>query len=178
MGHFRDASGVRRGFSGEEIVSVPDATATFADFVNAQGTIIGSYIDAQGLYHAYLGTPDGRFARFDYLAPSLLEHFYVHGINDRVIVVGRGKAIDDVPRTYVGSFLRGLKELRVPGSVSTEGWNINQDGSVVGHYDTADGQRHGFIARPIPQEEPDAFSNSYTVSLSKGWNILSLPLAP
>ena len=179
-GHFRDASGVRRGFSGEKIVSVPEATATFADFVNAQGTIVGSYIDAQGLYHAYLGTPDGRFARFDYLEPSTLEYFFVHGINDRVIVVGRGKAIDDVPRTYVGSFLRGLKELQYPGSVSTEGWNINQDGSVVGHYDTADGRRHGFIAKPkpIPQVETDAFSNTYTVSLSKGLNIISLPLAP
>ena len=177
-GHFRDASGVRRGFSGEKIVSVPNATATFADFVNAQGTIVGSYIDAQGLYHAYLGTPDGRFARFDYLDPSILEYFFVHGINDRVIVVARGKAIDDIPRTYVGSFLRGLQELQVPGSVSTEGWNINQDGSVVGHYDTAEGRRHGFIAKPIPQVEPDAFSNTYTVKLSKGLNILSLPLAP
>ena len=179
-GHFRDASGVRRGFSGDKVVSVPDATATFADFVNAQGTIVGSYIDAQGLYHAYLGTPDGRFARFDYLEPSTLEYFFVHGINDRVIVVGRGKAIDDVPRTYVGSFLRGLKELQFPGSVSTEGWNINQDGSIVGHYDTADGRRHGFIARPkpIPQVETDAFSNTYTVSLAKGLNIISLPLAP
>ena len=33
-GNFIDASGVRRGFSGDIIVEVPEATATYADFVN------------------------------------------------------------------------------------------------------------------------------------------------
>ena len=43
-GSFIDASGVRRGFSGDIIVEAPDATATYADFVNASGAITGSYI--------------------------------------------------------------------------------------------------------------------------------------
>ena len=42
----------------------------------------------------------------------------------------------------------GYKNCSFRGSVSTEGYNINQDGSIVGHYDTEDGRRHGFIARP------------------------------
>ena len=78
-----------------------------------------------------------------------LEYLFVHGINDARIVVARAKPVDAPPVTYVGLFPEGLQELKFPGSVSTEGWNINQDGSVVGHYDTADGRRHGFIARPI-----------------------------
>ena len=59
----------------------------------------------------------------------------------------------------------------------TEGWNINQDGSVVGHCDSPDGRRHGFIARPTPKEESDHFGNIYNVTLTKGLNMLSLPLA-
>ena len=86
--------------------------------------------------------------------------------------------VGDVPRTYVGSFLGGLHELKVPGSVSTEGYNINQDVSVVGHYDSPDGRRHGFIARLVDEAVGDHFGNTYTVTLSKGLNMLSVPLAP
>ena len=82
----------------------------------------------------------------------------------------------DVPRTYVGNPLN-LRELRFPGSISTEGWNINQDGSVVGHYESPDGRVHGFIARPADKAESENFGNIYTVSLSKGLNMLSVPLA-
>ena len=99
------------------------------------------------------------------------------GNNESRSVVGRAKEVGDVPRTYVGNPLN-LRELRFPGSVSTEGWNINQDDSVVGHYDSPDGRRHGFIARPADAAVSDHFSNTYTVTLSKGLNILSVPLAP
>ncbi len=181
-GNFIDASGVRRGFSGDLIVEVPEATATYADFVNAAGSIVGSYIDADGLYHAYARTSSGRFIILDYLEPSGLKYFFLHGINDAegrgVFVIARAKAAGDLPRSYVGSYLYGLHELNVPGSVSTEGWNINQDGSVVGHYDSPDGRRHGFIAKLTTKEEHDHFGNAYTVTLSKGLNMLSVPLAP
>ena len=181
-GSFIDASGVRRGFSGDIIVEVPGATATYADFVNAAGSIVGSYVDAEGLYHAYALPSTGRFIILDYLEPSSLEYFFLHGINDAegsgVFVVARAKAVGDIPRSYVGSYRYGLHELKFPGSVSTEGWNINQDGSVVGHYNSPDGRRHGFIARLDTKAEYDRFSNAYTVTLSKGLNMLSMPLAP
>ena len=180
-GSFIDASGVRRGFSGDTIVEVPGATATYADFVNAAGSIVGSYVDAEGLYHAYALPSTGRFIILDYLEPSSLEYFFLHGINDAegsgVFVVARAKAVGDIPRSYVGSYRYGLHELKFPGSVSTEGWNINQDGSVVGHYNSPDGRRHGFIARLDTKAEYDRFSNVYTVTLSKGLNMLSMPLA-
>ncbi|MCY3724475.1 MAG: T9SS type A sorting domain-containing protein [Candidatus Poribacteria bacterium] len=180
-GSFIDASGVRRGFSGDTIVEVPGATATYADFVNAAGSIVGSYVDAEGLYHAYALPSTGRFIILDYLEPSSLEYFFLHGINDSegsgVFVVARAKAVGDLPRSYVGSYRYGLHELKFPGSVSTEGWNINQDGSVVGHYDSPDGRRHGFIARLDTKAAHDRFRNAYTVTLSKGLNMLSVPLA-
>ena len=177
-GNFIDASGVRRGFSGDEIIEVPEASATYADFVNASGRLVGSYIDADGLYHPYVSTSDGRFISIDLPQAAKFEYFFVHGINDVGTLVGRTKQVGGVPRTSVGSFQHGLQELKFPGSVNTEGWNINQDGSVVGHYDSADGRRHGFIARPVDEAESNHFGNFYTTTLSKGLNMLSVPLAP
>ena len=176
-GSFIDASGVRRGFSGDTIVEVPGATTTYADFVNWTVSIVGSYTDAEGIYHAYLRGPSGQFLFIDLPEALNLEYFFLHGLNESRTVVGRAKATGDVPRTYFGNPLN-LKELRFPGSVSTEGWNINQDSSIVGHYDSPDGRRHGFIARPASQVEAESYSNFYTATLSKGLNMISLPLAP
>ena len=175
-GSFVDASGVRRGFSGDIIVEYPGAPETYADFVSWTRHIVGSYRDADGIYHAYMRSSVGRFLSIDLPNALNLEYFFLHGLNRARTVVGRAKAVGDVPRTYVGSPLN-LQELQFPGAVSTEGWNINEDGSVVGHYDSADGRRHGFIARLGTKEESDHFGNTYTVTLSKGLNMLSLPLA-
>ena len=176
-GNFIDADGVRRGFSADTIVEAPEASETYADFVNASGRMVGSYIGTDGVYHPYMRSAAGRFISLDLPNAAKFEYFFVHGINDAGTLVSRAKAAGDVPRTYIGSFQHGLHELKVPGSVSTEGWNINQDGSVVGNYDSADGRRHGFIARPADESVSDAFSNAYTVTLSKGLNMLSVPLA-
>ena len=176
-GNFIDASGVRRGFSGDTIVEAPEASETYANFINASGRMVGSYIDADGLYHPYMRQANGRFISLDLPNAAQFEYFFIHGINDVGVLVGRSKKVGDVPRTSVGSLQHGLHPVQYPGSVSTEGWNINQDGSIVGHYDSADGRRHGFIARPASQVEAESYSNVYTVPLSKGLNMLSVPLA-
>ena len=174
-GSFVDTSGVRRGFSGDTIVEYPGTPETYADFVSWTGHIVGSYVDADGVYHAYMRSSVGRFLSIDLPNALNLEYFFLHGLNRARTVVGRAKAVGDVPRTYVGSPLN-LQELQVPGAVSTEGWNINEDGSVVGHYDSADGRRHGFIARLVPKAEGDHFGNIYNVTLDKGLNMISVPL--
>ena len=177
-GNFIDASGIRRGFSGDTIVEAPDASATYADFVNASGRIVGTYIDAEGIPHAYVRTPDNRFTTIDDENAAAQEYYSLHGFSDAGIFVGRAKAVDGPPRTFVGTALHGLQDLHFPGSISTNGWNINQDSSVVGYYDTADGRRHGFIARLASQAEAESYKNVYTVSLSQGLNMISVPLAP
>ncbi len=177
-GNYMDASGVRRGFSGDEIIEEPEASATFAYFVNASGRMVGSYIDAEGIYHPYMRQANGKFISLDLPQAAKFEFFFVHGINDVGTLVGRSKRIGGNVRTSVGSLQYGLHELKFPGSVRTEGWNINQDGSVVGHYDSVDGRRHGFIARPAAKAVSEFFGNTYNVTLTKGLNMLSLPLAP
>ena len=177
-GNFIDASGVRRGFSGETIIEVPGAVETYADFVNASGRTVGGYIDADGIPHAYVRTPDNRFTTIDVENAAEQEYFFLHGFSDAGIFVGRAKAMDGAPRTFVGTALHGLQELHFPSSISTNGWNINQDSSVVGYYDTADGRRHGFIARPTTEPVSDDVGNVYHVMLVKGLNMISVPLAP
>ena len=174
-GNFTDAQGVRRGFTGDTVIEVPGASETFADFV-AAGRLVGSYVDAEGLYHGYIHT-HGQFTSIDLADAENLEYYFFPAINTAGIFVVRSKRIGDVPRTYIGS-ARGSSELQVPGSVSTEGWNINQDGSVVGHYDSADGRRHGFVARPADKAVSDYFGNIFNVTLAKGLNMISVPLAP
>ncbi len=176
-GNFTDASGVRRGFTGDTIIEVPEALETFADFVSA-GRLVGSYVDADGIYHPYARTPAGRFISIDLPGAATLEYMFLHGINDVGTMVGRSKRIGDLPRTHVGTFRDGLQQLRFPNSVFTEGYNINQDGSVVGHYQSADGRVHGFIARPVDKADSDYFGNVYNVTLDKGLNMISVPLAP
>ena len=177
-GNYIDASGVRRGFSGDIIVEYPGAAETYADFVNASGRMVGSYVDAEGIYHAYSRTLNGRFISLDLESAAKLEYFFLHGINDAGTIVGRTKPVGEGPRTYVGTLRRGLEQIKFPGSVSTEGWNINQDGSIVGHYDSPDGRRHGFIARPTTEAGGDYFGNIFNVTLAKGLNMISVPLAP
>ena len=188
-GNWVDASGVRRGFSGDAIIEFPGASETFADFVNVQGRIAGSYIDAEGVYHAYIGSADGSIRSIDLPQTVPFEYLFVHGINDAGITVSRAKAVDDIPRTYVGT-LQGTHELQFPGSVGTHGYNINQDGSVVGYYDAPDGRRHGFIARPVvappvATEPPDPpvgteppETSLFEMELAKGLNMISLPVMP
>ena len=183
-GNYIDDSGVRRGFSGDTIVEFPGASATYAEFVNSVGVIVGSYIDADGLFHPYSLTPDG-YVPVDLLRAPDLEYFFVHGVNDALTFVLRVKLLGDVPRTYVVSLQHGIHELQFPDSVSTEGRNINQDGSVVGYYHSADGRVHGFIARPVIEDvsEPsdiddDPSASIFNVTLAKGLNMISVPLAP
>ena len=176
-GDFIDADGVQRGFSGDIIVDIPGATATHTDFVNAEGSIVGSYVDADGTYHAYVRLRHGGLATIDLPTKGLtLEYFFVHGISDARSIVARAKAVGDVPRTYAGQYV--LHELQFPGAVSTQGYNINQDGSVVGHYESPDGRIHGFIARPAAEAVSDYFGNVFNVTLAKGLNMISVPLAP
>ena len=180
-GNFIDAAGVRRGFSGDLIIEAPGAKATYTDFVNASGFMVGSYIDAEGGYTAYVRTANNTFV--DYLFGTGLEYVFMHGLTDAGIFIGRAKVVGDIPRTYVGNFqTRQWAEVRFPDSVSTEGWNINQDSSIVGHYTSTDGRIHGFIARldtqADPVDKPDSSDDRYNVNLAKGLNMISVPLAP
>ena len=179
IGNILEADGVTHGFVGDKQFDVPGAMATYADDMNAEGILVGSYIDSDGIYHGYMGRPDGSFIAFDYPGASLsLEFLFVNAINDAGMIVFRAQEKDDIQRSYVLTPNGEPMELHVPGSVVTVGRDIDMEGKIAGYYDTLDGRRRGFIAKPVTVLGEEDFSKVYSVSLSKGLNMLSVPLKP
>ena len=206
IGNIVDADGVSHGFVGDTQIDVPGATRTYADHINAAGVVVGSYVDAEGMPHGFLRHLDGSFTTitvpqifsdevlfvnpsnftrgFDEAAGTTvavpevpeLEFLFVNAISDSGIAVFRAQAVDDIPRTYVRPPDSAPVELRVPGSVSTVARDIDAKNQIVGFYDTPDERRHGFIARPAMLPDGEDFSNIFFKSLSKGLNMLSVPL--
>ncbi len=177
-GNIVDESGVTRAFSGELTITFPGAVKTYGDFVNAAGVVVGSYVDADGMPHGFMRNPDGSFITIDIPATPELRFLFVNAINDVGVIVFRAMAVDDIQRSYIllpgGTF----QELRVPDSVNTVVRNINQDGSIIGYYDLTDDRRLGFVGRPKMQPNGGDFGSIFSMHLSKGLNMLSVPLKP
>ncbi len=176
-GNAVDEAGVSRAFSGDLSFMFPGAVATYGDFVNAAGVIVGSYRDADGMFHGFMRNPDGSFITIDVPEKPNLEFLFVNTITDVGVVGFRAKAVNDILRSYILLPSGILHEVRLPGSVITVVRNVNQDGSIIGYYDTADGRRHGFVGIPVDKAVSDHFGNYYNVTLTKGLNMLSVPLA-
>ena len=176
-GNIVDAAGVFHAFSGDLIITFPGAVNTYGDYVNAAGAVVGSYIDADGMFHGFIRHPDGSFSTIDLPEMPNLEYLFVNTITDTGVIGFRAKAVNDILRSYILLPSGSLHEVRLPGSVITVVRNVNQDVSIVGYYETADGRVHGFVGTPVVKAASDYFSNVYNVTLTKGLNMLSLPLA-
>ena len=177
-GNIVDEAGVTRAFSGNLTITFPGAVKTYGDFVNAAGVVVGSYVDVDGMAHGFIRNPDGSFVTIDVPETPELRFIFVNAINDVGFVVFRAMAVDDIQRSYI-IFPGGTpQELRVPDSVNTVVRNINQDGSIIGYYDSTDDRRLGFVGRPTTQPNGEDFGNIFSMHLSEGLNMLSVPLKP
>ncbi len=177
-GNIVDAAGVSHAYSGNLIITFPGAAQTYGDFVNAAGAVVGSYIDADGMFHGFIRDPDGSFTTIDLPEMPNLEFLFVNTITDFGAIGFRAKVEDDILRSYILMPDGTLYEIRIPGSVITVVRNVNQDGSIVGFYDLADGRRHGFLGRPKTQLTGEGLGNIFSMHLSEGLNMLSVPLKP
>ena len=177
-GNIVDEAGVTRAFSGNLTITFPGAVKTYGDFVNAAGVVVGSYVDADGMAHGFMRNPDGSFITIDVPETPELRFIFVNAINDVGFIVFRAMAVDDIQRSYI-IFPGGTpQELRVPDSVNTVVRNINQDGSIIGYYDSTDDRRLGFVGRATTQPNGEDFGNIFSMHLSEGLNMLSVPLKP
>ena len=177
-GNIVDAAGVSHAFSGELTITFPGAVNTYGDFVNAAGAVVGSYVDADGMFHGFIRHPDGSFTTIDLPTMPNLQFLFVNTITDVGVIGFRAKAANDILRSYILLPSGILYEVRLPGSVSTVVRNVNQDGSIIGYYDATDGRRYGFVGRPAPQPNGEDFGSIFSMHLSKGLNMLSVPLKP
>ena len=173
-GNIVDETGVSHAFSGDLIITFPGAVNTYGDFVNAAGAVVGSYVDADGMFHGFIRHPDGSFTTIDLPEMPNLEFLFVNTITDHGLIGFRAKAANDILRSYILLPDGTLYEVRFPGSISTVVRNVNQDGSIIGYYDLPDGRRHGFVGRPKMQP----IGNIFSMHLSTGLNMLSVPLKP
>ncbi|MCY3741878.1 MAG: T9SS type A sorting domain-containing protein [Candidatus Poribacteria bacterium] len=177
-GNIVDAAGVTHAFSGELTITFPGAVNTYGDFVNAAGAVVGSYIDADGMFHGFIRHPDGSFTTIDLPTMPDLAFLFVNTITDLGVIGFRAKAANDILRSYILLPSGILYEVQLPGSVITVVRNVNQDGSIIGYYDAADGRRLGFVGRPTPQLNGAGSGNIFSMHLSAGLNMLSVPLKP
>lgn len=177
-GNAVDEMGVSRGFSGDTLIAFPGAVNTYADFVNAAGAVVGSYVDADGRPHGFVRNPDGSFTTIDVPEMPNLEFLFVNTITDFGVVAFRAKAVNDILRSYLLLPDGILYEVRLPSSVNTVVRNVNQDASIIGYYDLTDGQRYGFVGRPATPSDTKKFGNIFSMHLSRGLNLLSVPLKP
>ena len=178
-GNAVDEIGVSRGFSDDMLIAFPGAVNTYADFVNAAGAVVGSYVDADGMPHGFIRNPDGSFTTIDLPEMPNLEFLFVNTITDVGLIGFRAKAVNDILRSYILLPDGILYEVRLPGSVSTVVRNVNQDGSIIGYYDSIeDDRRLGFVGRPATQPNGEDFGNIFSMHLSKGLNMMSVPLKP
>jgi len=107
-----------------------------------------------------------------------LEFLCVNPITDRGLIGFRAKAVNDILRSYIILPDGILYEVRFPGSITTVVRNVNQDGSIIGYYDLPDGRRQGFLGTPKTQPNGEGFGNIFSMHLSTGLNMLSVPLKP
>ena len=177
-GNIVDEAGVTHAFSGELIITFPGAVNTYGDFVNAAGAVVGSYVDADGMPHGFIRHPDASFTTIDLPTMPNLEFLFVNTITDVGVIGFRAKTVDDILRSYILLPDGSLYEVRLPGSVITVVRNVNQDGSIIGFYDLPDGSRHGFVGRPKTQRNGEVFGSIFSMHLSQGLNMLSVPLKP
>ena len=177
-GNIVDEAGVTRAFSGDLTITFPGAVTTYGDFVNAAGAVVGSYIDADGKPHGFIRNPDGSFTTIDIPEMPDIEFLFVNTVTDAGVIGFRAKAVNDILRSYILLPDGLLYEVQRPGSVSTVVRNVNQDGSIIGFYDLTDGRRYGFVGRPGTPSDTKKFGNTFSMRLSKGLNLLSVPLQP
>ena len=177
-GNIVDEAGGTRAFSGDMPIAFPGAVATYGDFVNAAGAVVGSYRDADGMPHGYIRNPDGSFTTIDLPTVPNLQFLFVNTITDLGVIGFRAKAANDILRSYILLPDDTLYEVRFPDSVITVVRNVNQDASIIGYYDSADGRRLGFVGRPKTQPNGVNFGSTFSMHLSKGLNMVSVPLKP
>ena len=177
-GNAVDAEGVSHAFSGDLKITFPGAVQTYGDFVNAAGAVVGSYIDADGMFHGFIRNPDGSFNTIDLPKTPNLVYLFVNTITDLGVIGFRAKAVNDILRSYILLPDGDLYEVRYPDSINTVVRNVNQDGSIIGYYDSTDGRRLGFVGRPATPLSRGGFGNVFSMHLFKGLNMLSVPLKP
>ncbi len=124
---------------------VPGATSTTAVGINADGALVGAFVDGAGT-HGYL-LSGGRFTTIDYPGAALTT---AKGINSQGDIVGtHNDNTSGVPSVIHGYLLRqgNFTDLTYPGKLGLIPQRINDAGQIVGcnHDNDLGPSMHGFL---------------------------------
>ncbi len=129
---------------GQQFVAVnfPGATYTSVNGMdrNNSQTLVGNYIDTNGVDHGYIYT-GGSYTTLDYPGNNIT---FPQDVNDLGQVVGQYYDANQVSHGFLyssGTFTT----VDFPGALSTFANAINNAGSIVGGYTDATGMGHGFM---------------------------------
>jgi uncharacterized membrane protein len=154
----------RHGFllSGGEFwrIDVPGAAGTNAWAINDRGKIVGGYQDTDGKSHVYL-LREGHFTTIDF--PGAVDTAPLGtkgGINSRGDIVSYYCATEpcSLDNDSEHGFLLSDGEFTTidfPGGHAAAGFGINARGDIVGPYNDASGNGHGFLLNPEESEEDE-----------------------
>jgi len=127
-------------------LDVPGATTTVAQGINADGAVVGAYVDSAGRQHGFL-LRGGTFTTIDY--PGALTTG-VRGINSQGDMVGVHVDATGLPGGGSRGFLLrqgAFSDINYPGHLTTIPVKIYDSGQIVGCYHDNDtmGSMHGWL---------------------------------
>jgi hypothetical protein len=124
---------------------------TFA--INQSGAIVGTYLDANNVFHGFVRSPDGRFTTFE--APGAdttandFNGTWAQGISDLGEITGYYDDSMGVAHGYVRSPAGAFRTFDSPdGENGTVPLFINLEGAVVGYALDSNLLFHGFLRSP------------------------------
>jgi len=125
---------------------VPGATSTTAWGINADGAVVGAYVDSAGKQHGFLLSA-GDFTTIDY--PGALSTS-ARAINAQGDIAGNHVDVTGLPGGGSRGYLlrQGvIIDVNYPGHMNTIPQRINDNGQIVGCYHDNDtmGSMHGFL---------------------------------
>lgn len=123
---------------------------TYAIGVNAEGSIVGYYIDENGGNHGFLRSRDGHFTTLD---PAGSTFTRSPALNDEGFVAGFYKDATGVSHSFFRAPSGDITSFDAPGAgigagQGTRAKNINQFWAIAGFYLDAFGASHGFLRAP------------------------------
>ena len=121
--------------------------------LNNWGTITGYYLDANGVFHGFLRSPDGKFTTFD--APGAdttagdFNGTFPNAINDAGAITGGYSDASGGGHGFLRSPEGAFTTFDVPGtSGTTNAIALNLEAAIVGYYQDPSGVFQAFLRRP------------------------------
>lgn len=118
----------------------PNAIETDCNDINANGVIVGFYVDSVGQDHGFFRA-GGALHSVD--VPGSIETL-LYGVNLNH-AVGWYTDSSGITHGFVIDTKKKVTTIDPPGSTATNAWSINRSGQIAGAYTDSSGVFHGFI---------------------------------